>query len=364
MVDVTGYLTYFDTQCSSPICGQWYMMAIIIQFVALLIYGLILSIGRGLQMLELEKWAKGEMFNTFATFLMVVFFIGLLQQVEGFALNHFLGVYWQNPNGTMTNNPEEVQPGATPIGAAMMCGATTFELTTMESSLDLLKCRLAIKASSLADIQSQLADAARFALSMLTLYFSLIGLPVIQGGYFSSLFKEAETYRLMNQTISVILISLNALIVTIDYVKNNMLNFYLPVGLFLRSFHYTRGIGAFFIALALGFYFVYPIIYIITDPTFVKPTYTPSKMPVSQNACYPTFTSVVYALIETSSSAISSASEQISLQQLKNDIALIYSSILLRPFLVLALTLIFVRYFMYVLGGEPMELMRGLGKVL
>lgn len=359
-MEVSGYMSYFDP-AGNP---QWYVIAIILQTVALLIYGLILSIGRALHMIDLQKWAKGEMFNTFATFLMVVFLILLLQQIEGFSLNYFLGVYWQNPDGTTTNDPELVQPGATPIGAPMMCGSTEFKITSMESSLDLLKCRLATKAHSLASIQSQLADAARFALTMLTLYFSLIGVPILQGGYFESLFKEAESYRLMNQTITVILISLNALIVTIDYVKNNMLNFYLPVGLFLRSFHYTRGIGAFFIALALGFYFIYPVVYIITDPTFVKPTYTPGRVPMGQNTCYPTFSSVVFSIVESASGSVSAASEQISLQQLKNDIALIYSSILLRPFLVLALTLIFVRYFMQVLGGEPMELMRGLGKVL
>ena len=38
----------------------------------------------------------------------------------------------------------------------------------------------------------------------------------------------------------------------------------LPLGLFLRCFQFTRGAGGFFIAIALGFYFVYPFSIMVT----------------------------------------------------------------------------------------------------
>lgn len=49
----------------------------------------------------------------------------------------------------------------------------------------------------------------------------------------------------------------------LDYIYITMLQLYLPLGLVLRAFPLTRGAGAFLIAAALGFFFVFPLTYMI-----------------------------------------------------------------------------------------------------
>ncbi len=49
----------------------------------------------------------------------------------------------------------------------------------------------------------------------------------------------------------------------LDYIYITMLQLWLPLGLVLRAFPYTRGIGGFMIAFSLGFFFVFPLSYMI-----------------------------------------------------------------------------------------------------
>jgi len=49
----------------------------------------------------------------------------------------------------------------------------------------------------------------------------------------------------------------------LDYMFITMLQLWLPLGLVLRAFPYTRGAGGFIIAFAIGFFFVYPLSFMI-----------------------------------------------------------------------------------------------------
>lgn len=342
----SGYMSYFQPGYA------WYVLAAMASLVAVLGYGLTMAIARALHMNELERWSKSEILQTIATMVMVVTVIALLTQVEAFSLGYFFGVQTDPNTGAITATP------------TLMCGDEQMPIASLKNSLELLKCRIASRAITLAKVQKQVTEAAGAIFNLLSIYVSLIGLPIFQGNYVTAWFRTAETYRLINNTATVLLISLNTLIVTIDYISNNMLALYLPTGLLLRSFHYTRGLGAFFIAMAIGFYFIFPTLYIITDPGFVKPSYTPPPVSTQKPLCYPTFSSVTYSIYSSTQGSISSSSEELSQSELKSSIASVYTSILVHPFIVLAATLVFVRYSMYVLGGEPMELMRAVGRLV
>ncbi len=47
----------------------------------------------------------------------------------------------------------------------------------------------------------------------------------------------------------------------------------LPIGLFLRTFHVTRGAGGFLIAIAAAFYFIYPITILVTKGVYDQSAY-------------------------------------------------------------------------------------------
>jgi len=343
---MAGYLEYFGE-------GEtWYFLAILASFTAIMAYLLVWMFSRMIQSDKLGRTAKAEMLQSGATLLMVVFVVAFVGAVEEFTLFHFFGC-----------NPED-QVCKVSIG----CGTEkTTELENLGGVLGLLKCRFADKAKSLADIQSSVTEAAETPLNLLNMYISIIGLPIYQGGYAANLWKEVEGYRLANVISTNMLVGLNAAIVIADYIQNNMLAVFLPVGLFLRSFHFTRGIGAFFMALALGMYFIYPVIYVVTDPGFIKPPPPPPE-PAGVGAqappCYPTFSGLIFSLAQYTQPSSGFSAGKLSVGSIINNAATVYTSVILHPFIALAVTLMFIRYLMNVLGGEPMTFMRMIARVV
>lgn len=346
----SGYMCYFDASFSGynalPPNLQWLTLAVLATFVVVIIHGLLLGIARAFSLNELERYAKAELLNAVASVVMVALLVWMVGAAEKFAIDYFFG------SGGMT----------------FKCGGNDIGISQLSSSLELLKCRLSEKAADFAEIHGKVTEAATGPanpFNRLSIYFSLIGVPIFQGNMLTSWFKEAEDYRLINHIITTLLIGLNAMIVLVDYVKNNMLSVYLPIGLILRSFHFTRGIGAFFIAMGIGFYFIFPILYIITDPGYVKPTYNPPAVPSTQPLCVPTFSGTVHSIYgQASGGAAASGMVEFSLNQLKNDVGGVYASIVIQPFVVFAITIVFVRYMMTILGGEAQDLMRGIAKLV
>jgi len=359
MVEATGYLTYFNPSVVSGLAPnlQWYALGIMASMLVIIVHALLLAFGRAFNLAELEKYAKAEILNAIATVLMVMFLVTLLNQVEDFSLRYFLGC-----QGGVFGQPA--------VCPSFKCGGATISIDKLTNSIDLLQCRLSDKAAAFAQLHQELTSSAvsydPFSVfNRLNFYVSILGIPIFSGQYVSSWFREAETYRLLNIFITNLLIGINALVVTADYVKACMLTFFLPLGLILRAFHFTRGIGAFFMSLAIGMYFVYPVLYVITDPGFVKPTYNPSQpVQTSQPLCFPTFSSVSYSLYSTVPNPSTGGGAELELSQLSNDIANIYATLLLQPFIIFAVTMVFVRYMTYILGGEPADIIRALAKVV
>ncbi len=348
----TGFMTGFDPNIVPGLAPnlQWLPMAIIASFIIILLHGFFIGVARAFNMQEFERYSKSEILNAFATLLMVSSFIFLVTAAESFIIDNFIGSQTLDCAG---------QPFVVGQGAGSGSRLT--------SALDLLKCRISDKATALATVQEEISEAASVPLNLLNTYISLIGVPVFQGNYVSSWHREVETYRLLNNFITNLLIGMNTLIITTQYIKNNMLTFFLPLGLVLRSVYFTRGIGAFFMAMAIGFYFVFPALYILTDPGFVKPTFS---APAAQAAappplCYPTFSSVTYSIYSsTTAGSPSGGSSTLSLEQLRSDVGSIYASIIIQPFIIFGITIVFIRYLTNILGGESQDILRGVARVI
>lgn len=337
---MSGYLDFFDPGM------PWYVMAIMATFIAIMIHAILAALGKSFALYELEKYAHSEMLQAGATLIMVIFVFSMVFAVQEFAVNYFLG------GGGVVQLP---------------CGGgPRVDVDSMEDSLDLLRCRMAERAEIFAELQDDSIESAGGALFLQSMYTTLFGIPVIQGAYFGEIYKQIETYRIMINLSTNMLVATNTLLVFTNYVKNNMLSFFLPLGLLLRSFHFTRGIGAFFMSIAIGFYFIFPIFYIITDPAYVRPTgyNTPPPLAIDEALwCHPTFSGVVHQL--TASPVASGAgSEMVSLDALKSDLSRVYFAVILHPFIIFSITLMFVRQFMYLLGGEAQDLLRMVSKVI
>lgn len=358
MVEVTGYLRGFDPEILSSVAPElrWIPITATAVMVLVLVYGLLLGLAKAFNLNELERHSKSELLNAGATFLLVIFLVAILGGVESFSLNQILC-----SSGTCRT---------------LDCGGVSYSVyhpsdpsssTGLSGVYDVFKCRLSEKAYQFSTLQEEVSSAAALPMFLLNMSFGLVGVTLFSGNMVSDWYYQVESFRFVNQLLTTFLISTNALIVVAQYVKVNMLAFFLPVGLLLRSFYFTRGLGAFLMSLAIGLYFIFPVIYILTDPGYSPPVFRAAPTPpsIASPLCYPTFSGVIYNVYSSASAASpSSGSSGLSLSELRSGLASAYLSILIHPFLSFAISMVFIRYMIYVFGGDSQDLLRAMGKVV
>jgi hypothetical protein len=337
--------------------SEWIVLSILAVMVAFLLNTIIWMFAHAFNAQELERGAKAEMLQSAATAFMIIFIVFMLNSMQDFAIYQFFG----SPDSTVD------------------CGGESIALSQLKAEGDVgaiavVKCRMMEQAVELAHLQKEVYEGLEGTFSgntpfnvfgALSIYSSVLAIPVFQGTYVDAWYSAAESYRLLNYLTTSFLIGLNALIVFIDYISQNMLEFYLPVGLILRSFQPTRGIGAFFIALALGMYFIYPVLFVVTDPGFQKVDISLQKPnPAKPELCYPTFSGASTIMDQQTQAGQDLSANLGSIKAGVMIFQKIYTVVMLRPFIILAITLIFVRYMMFLLGGEPYEIMRAVAKMV
>lgn len=338
-------VSFFDERNST-----FLLWSIIATFSAVVIHSTLIALGKALSLRDLELYARSEISNAFATLVIVAMIALLVTEFSAFSAQYFYGCTRQ---GNVFVNCGRLE-----------CPGGPNEIDSSIAVLEAFKCKVGQKAAAFDELNNDAIDKGKDYLFLMSQYIGVLGLPVFQGAYVTSWFKQLEAYRLIVNLTTNLLIASNVLIVIINYVEQNMLAFFLPVGLLLRAFHFTRGIGAFLISVALGMYFIFPVVYIITDPTFVKPQYkAPSLFNYDQIACYPSFSGIVYNTFISSNPATTSAG-QLTAETLMANIASIYSTFLFHPFIAFAVTLVFIRYTMYLLGGEAQDIMRLVSKLV
>ncbi|MBU0586189.1 hypothetical protein KJ780_01625, partial [Candidatus Micrarchaeota archaeon] len=183
----------------------------------------------------------------------------------------------------------------------------------------------------------------------------------------SDIYREVENYRLIASLCVNLLIGLNAYISAIDYVEANMLRMFLPIGIVLRAIPFTRNIGSFFIALAIGFYVIFPLLFVITDPGYFKTDVTYVDITSTDNILlpYPTFKGAVSVMtLPPASLSSSRLFGSLSIAEAAAELGRFYYGLIIQPIIILSITLIFVRYLTTLLGGEAQELYRLATKVI
>jgi len=336
---LVGYLLNFADN------GSWYTLTVLATFAVLLVYGLFLAIAKSFSLKKLEATSKSEMLQAAANVLMLLVLVGSLQMAEKFAINYFLG-----------------------SNSYVHCGSQDIKTTDISSTFQIVQCNFDESAEQIASIQYYIdsyADvpvANSFYEKSIMIY--MMGINVFRGSWVPSIYKKTEQYRIMNNFSTSILIKINTLLVVIKYISENMLTIFLPLGLLLRAFPYTRGLGALFISIAIGFYFIFPVLFVFMSPNFVHiPNMPDVSQPNSdvQESCYPSFSGVSSA---ASSSSSSSFSQIATIGDAARSIANFNLYISTYPFVVFAITIILVRYLIYIFGGESYAIMRYLAKVV
>ncbi len=323
----------------------WIALVFAATMAVFLIHLIIYMLAKAFDIADLKAYSESEMMQALATFLMAGFIVVMLSSAADFAYKEFLS------------------GGQIPCGDNMLyiTGPTSFGA----DGLDVIQCRLLEKATAMSELKTQILNSAAGSgiFDQLNDRVSLMGASVSQGDWDSKTYSTAEGYRYANIFATTLLASLNAQAFFVMYIKKNMISFFLPMGIILRGFNFTRAIGAFFIALAIGLYFILPILYLITDPGFVRVPPTASAI-TTATYCYQTFSGAINLVGLPKVQAIGEEQTAMDMTSISSELSSTYMSLLTHAFVVLSITLVLVRYGMTLLGGETMELMRLVGRVV
>jgi hypothetical protein len=314
----------------------WFTISIFAVFISALIFGLVYAIGYALNMNTVKRYSLSELIQTAATAIMMIALVGLL--VGAFDL------FSDTFGGTVTCMGEEITE---PIDADI--------------------CRTAEMLNAVNAQYKYAYKAAKKTEMAYSVSVTLLGFPVYQGSFVSSIHKRAETNQYIAHVCTELMFFLTAKIYILKYMQENMLQLFLPLGIILRTFHFTRGIGAFFISIGIAFYFIYPTIVFIMDSSYVANAAVP-QMPdivVSGMCNLPMFGSFSFGSAALEQTDITSAVTEMTLSKnLSSFLADMYTHLMYSNMVGFAMALTFVRFATTILGGDITPFMGMVGRLV
>jgi len=340
--------TYFQNRMDS-----WWILAVTAIMICVSFNTLLYMLGFALESQEIKNYAKSEFLQVSASSLMIFFVVALIFQVTSGGSNETVGAidFMSDLLGTGSSSISctaaqtgrfYIWKGEAPFGSGPM-GA--------------FKCKLQEKISALDNAYENVKNANMPVEQGLSMCYYILGVPVWCGSWDLPTHKRVEEAHLVASKIVDLQVSLNAQFTLAEYVQKNMLTVFLPFGLVLRIFPLTRGIGGLFIAIGVGFFFVWPTFFLLTDPTFIKVNNPPSQ-PKQEGMCFTGFrgsTVLLAGIVQTGGAGQQS---DLAILQGKDLVYQMTIATMFYPFIALVLTLIFVRAMTPLLGGDLGELMR------
>ncbi len=321
---------------------NWQALAMIAVMACLFANALVYMIGYALQMENVKRFAKVEFFHVTASAIMIVTIVAVLDGVLQYTVQNVIGA-----------------------DSVAICNGQQYKIFDYSGGpISYIYCKVDESASELEDCYAKTYASNYGTERTASTCASIKGIPVYCGDWF--MHTEVEGNHLTGYKITPLLVNLYGQKAALSYIAENMLAVFLPLGLLLRVFPFLRGIGGLLIAIALGFYFVFPVVYLMNDPTFVKQA-TPSIPNVAQDpsfSCYPGFKGAATILTIPTLSSTAGGGISDTCTNAPDLIARITINLMFYPFVALAATLIFIRTAASLLGGDSGEIMRMVSKVI
>ncbi|MEM4633594.1 MAG: hypothetical protein QW275_00380 [Candidatus Anstonellaceae archaeon] len=330
---------------------NWQAMAISAVLICISFNVLLYMAGKALQSDHLKRHAQAEFLQVSASSLMIFFAVQLLYTLStGSAIDLM---------GDILGKGSHVACGAAPNGKFLLWEAHPQFGT---GPLGAFRCKLQEKITALDSAFNSIYYANLPMERLDSTCYMLFGIPVYCGSWDRSVHNKVEEAHLLATKITSLLMPLHAQYVLATYIENNMLSVFLPLGLVLRIFPLTRGVGGLFIAIAIGFFFVFPIFFILTDPTFVKvDTQEAPNQDRQPAACFSGFKGsaiILQTVLGEQGGGAAIGGEELAIEDGKMLLFQLTISIMFYPFVALVVALIFVRAMTPLLGGDLGELMR------
>ena len=348
--DFNAYVEQQEGYFNNRING-WWQLATLAILICISFNTLVYMLGYALESQEVKNYAKAEFLQVIASSLMIFFAVDLIflvssgsQTVAGFDfMGDLLGTGASSISCTATSGGSFVlwrgdpQFGTGPIGA--------------------FKCKLQEKINAVDNAYDSVKNSNYWPEEQESICYYILGVPVWCGSWDLGLHKQVEEAHLLASKMTDVSVSLHAQYVLAEYMQKNMLTVFLPFGLVLRIFPFTRGLGGLFIALGVGFFFVWPTFFLLTDPTFIKVNNPPDSVQ-QQGVCFSGFRGSAVVMAGVVTPGASSQQSELAIAQGKDLVYQLTVGSVFYPFVALALTLIFVRAMTPLLGGDMGELMK------
>jgi len=323
----------------------WEALAVLAITICVFLNVIVWMMGKTLESEHLKSYAKSELLQVTASAFMIFFAVELMYGLSsGSAIDlmgDVIGKYSYFSCGAVKDGVYRIWDDRSDFGAGPM-GA--------------FKCKLQEKITALDSAYAKIFESNKGMEKMTSACFILFGVPVWCGDWDLGFHQQVEEAHLLCTKIVGLLMPLHGIYSLAEYVQKNMLTVFLPLGLLLRIMPITRGVGGLFIAIGIGFFFVWPIFYLLSDPSFVRISDSGSMNERQAGACYTGFTGaatmVQSVLLENAARPNAAVVDGTSL------IFQLTISILFLPFVALVVTLIFIRAMTPLLGGDMGELMK------
>lgn len=325
--------------------GDWQALALVAIAAGILFNAIIYMAGMALEAENLKRYARAEGLQVTASALMIFFAVSLLYTMANSGLSFF---------------GEVIGPGSVIRCADESIAADNYNYNIWTDygfgtgPLAAFKCKLQEKITALDRAYGNIRSINLAPEMRLSICYMLFGAPVWCNSWDTALHQAIEERHLLAAKIVGLLMPLHAQYTLAEYLQKNMLSVFLPAGLVMRIFPFSRGLGGLFIALAIGFFFVWPAFFVLTDSSFVK--VSEQAAPGAAGICYTGFKGT--AIVQSMANYGANSAEALSIASMTELLYQVTIGAMFYPFLALVLTLMFVRALTPLLGGDLGELMK------
>ncbi len=322
--------------------GDWFRVSMLALLICLFANAIIFTFAKAMHSTTAERFAVSEFYQVSASAILILVVVGLLSQAFGF-----------------------IQlSGLLPSGSNSNCYGANLNIWKYGPTA-IIQCKIQEKIQYTEGLFNQAKALNSNVESMTTLCLYVMSVQAYCGDWDSSLHTQMESAHLLANKLTPIAISLHAQYSFVAYLARNMLSVFLPLGILLRIFPGVRGIGGLLIAISIGFFFVFPIAYLLMDPSTTRPD--PNQLlpaPLTKpSPCFSTFSGAVSMITQMASTKQNTYATP-DASQVGQELAKLQTEAFIIPLAALAITLMFIQTFAPLLGGDAGEIMHFIAKVI
>lgn len=328
--------------------ADWISISILIVLLSFSLSAIAIMLSRAFSNKGLEQWAKAEMVFAFSTFMLVIFFYVLFDMGQGVVLQGMKGImmanYAQQGIAITSDDLDRMYPQS---GSGTLLNLSRMYMNNTYYCLREISIKTYNYASPLFLAESFTKDA----------FMTDSG-----SGWGIKVFTQTAM-NIINYTVfTAFLFTIFSQI--ISFVSAFALPLFFPIGILLRAFPPTRGAGAHVLAFVFGFYFIFPLAYMLALNLSLNPTYcgVPKELPPMPNMCNTANPGQAEKVVMWAKSQQKEAQD--FFDRMRDALAGAVVNLLCMPFMAMVITMSFILASTNLLGANLPEVGRGFVKLI